>query len=108
MTHTNTEPDLAVFAQTLTYAADIIAMDRDYQLPTDCPLKPGMDRAEQLLRRLATKADADKTVSRRVLTPGEHHAAWHAIEGAAGQEGADPGTILNAVLNTLGIEGREY
>ncbi|MEU6462183.1 hypothetical protein [Streptomyces sp. NPDC046976] len=40
----------------------------------------------------------------RVLTPGEHDRAWHAIEGAAGAPGADPGTILRAVLTALGIE----
>lgn len=39
----------------------------------------------------------------RVLTSLEHHAAWHAVEGAAGEEGADPGTILNAVLRALRI-----
>jgi hypothetical protein len=40
----------------------------------------------------------------RVLTPGEHDRAWHAIEGAAGQPGADPGTILSAVLAALNIQ----
>ncbi|MET9776093.1 hypothetical protein ABZ023_17865 [Streptomyces sp. NPDC006367] len=40
----------------------------------------------------------------RVLTPAEHDRAWHAIEGAAGEPGADPGTILNAVLAALGIQ----
>ncbi|MEH0574348.1 hypothetical protein QBA54_07590 [Streptomyces sp. B21-108] len=39
----------------------------------------------------------------RRLTEGEYSAAWHAVEGAAGQEGADPGTILHAVLDRLGI-----
>ncbi|MFF1444150.1 hypothetical protein [Streptomyces sp. NPDC058295] len=39
----------------------------------------------------------------RPLTEGEYNAAWHAAEGAAGEEGADPGTILHAVLNRLGI-----
>ncbi|MDX3249009.1 hypothetical protein [Streptomyces sp. ME18-1-4] len=39
----------------------------------------------------------------RQLTEGEHSAAWHAVEGAAGEEGADPGTILHAVLARLGI-----
>jgi len=39
----------------------------------------------------------------RRLTEGEYSAAWHAVEGAAGEEGADPGTILHAVLNRLGI-----
>ena len=40
----------------------------------------------------------------RVLTPSEHDRAWHAIEGAAGEPGADPGTILSAVLAALGIQ----
>ncbi|CAM5234236.1 hypothetical protein [Streptomyces griseomycini] len=38
-----------------------------------------------------------------VLTPAEHDRAWHAIEGAAGEPGADPGTILRAVLGALQI-----
>jgi hypothetical protein len=42
--------------------------------------------------------------ARRVLTPNEHDRAWHAIEGAAGEAVADPGTILNAVLHALRIE----
>lgn len=40
----------------------------------------------------------------RVLTPGEHDRAWHAIEGAAGEPCADPGTILSAVLAALNIQ----
>lgn len=40
---------------------------------------------------------------RRALTENEHSAAWQAIEGAAGEEDADPGTILAAVLDRLGI-----
>lgn len=40
---------------------------------------------------------------RRALTASEYNAAWHAVEGAAGQEGADPGTVLHAVLDRLGI-----
>ncbi|GAA2439168.1 hypothetical protein [Streptomyces glaucus] len=38
-----------------------------------------------------------------VLTPAEHDRAWHAIEDAAGEPGADPGTILRAVLGALQI-----
>lgn len=41
---------------------------------------------------------------RRTLTPGEYSAAWHAVEGAAGEEGADPATVLRAVLDRLGID----
>lgn len=43
----------------------------------------------------------------RQLTPGEYNAAWHAVEGAAGEEGADPGTVLHAVLDRLGIEWQD-
>lgn len=39
----------------------------------------------------------------RALTPSEYNTAWHAVEGAAGEEGADPGTVLHAVLDRLGI-----
>ncbi len=53
------------------------------------------------IRRLQTEP-AQPT--RRVLTPNEHDRAWHAVEGAAGTPGADPDTILNAVLHALRIE----
>ena len=43
----------------LRNAADTVGMDRDYQLPPDGPLKPGMDRAEKLLRRMADKLEKD-------------------------------------------------
>lgn len=49
------------------------------------------------------KAEVDKMRARQ-LTASEYNAAWHAVEGAAGQEGADPGTVLHAVLDRLGIE----
>ena len=39
----------------------------------------------------------------RTLTESQHNRAWHAIEGAAGEDMADPGTVLNAVLHALGI-----
>lgn len=47
--------------------------------------------------------DARPPVRRR-LTELEHTAAWHAIEGTAGEEGADPDTVLNAVLRALDID----
>ncbi|MGW1938992.1 hypothetical protein [Streptomyces goshikiensis] len=40
----------------------------------------------------------------RRLTEAEHDRAWHAIEGAAGEDGADPGTVLAAVLRALDID----
>jgi hypothetical protein len=43
----------------------------------------------------------------RKLTDSEYNAAWHAVEGAAGEEGADPGTILHAVLDRLGIDWQD-
>ncbi|MFE2973311.1 hypothetical protein [Streptomyces sp. NPDC059258] len=42
--------------------------------------------------------------ARRRLTPREHDRAWHAIEGSAGEPGADPGTVLAAVLHALRID----
>lgn len=47
------------------------------------------------------------TGPRRTLTPGEYNAAWHAVEGSAGEEGADPGTVLHAVLDRLGIQWQD-
>ncbi|MEU9000504.1 hypothetical protein [Streptomyces sp. NPDC048551] len=41
---------------------------------------------------------------RRRLSELEHDAAWHAIEGAAGEDDADPGTVLAAVLRALDID----
>jgi hypothetical protein len=46
-------------------------------------------------------------VPRRRLTELEHDAAWHAIEGTASEEGADPDTVLNAVLRALDIDPPE-
>lgn len=82
--------------------------------PVHCP--GAVDELEQtrdLLR--AEKQRADKAIeretaleeglnTRRVLTSAEHDRAWHAIEGAAGEEGADPGTVLAAVLAALNID----
>jgi hypothetical protein len=57
------------------------------------------------LRHRADEAQQPETqAARRVLTPNEHDRAWHAIEGAAGDPGADPGTVLNAVLRALRID----
>lgn len=46
----------------------------------------------------------DAPAERRTLTPREYTSAWHAVEGAAGEESADPATVLNAVLGALGID----
>lgn len=43
----------------------------------------------------------------RTLTDSEYNAAWHAVEGAAGEEGADPGTVLHAVLDRLEISWQD-
>ncbi|MFI5990333.1 hypothetical protein ACIBAC_00565 [Streptomyces sp. NPDC051362] len=63
--------------------------------------------AECAQQRAAGETEQPATVAApkpRVLTPGEHDRAWHAIEGAAGEPGADPGTILTAVLAALDIQ----
>ncbi|MDX5569519.1 hypothetical protein PYK79_48370 [Streptomyces sp. ID05-04B] len=66
----------------------------------------GRDAAAIELREAARKAIAKAEAERdapRTLTEGEYFAAWHAVEGAAGEEGADPATVLHAVLDRLGI-----
>lgn len=66
-----------------------------------------LDQLEEViagLRDVARQQGGQSTPTRRRLTEGEHDAAWHAIEGAAGEDGADPGTVLAAVLRALGID----
>ncbi|WP_329376120.1 hypothetical protein [Streptomyces sp. NBC_01483] len=63
----------------------------------------GPDQIATMLRSAADEAQQPET-ARWVLTPNEHDRAWHAIEGAAGDPGADPGTVLNAVLRALRID----
>lgn len=53
---------------------------------------------QAVIKQVTAERDAART-----LTPNEHDRAWHAIEGAAGQDDADPGTVLNAVLRALRI-----
>lgn len=55
------------------------------------------------LNLITPKAEVRRLRARQ-LTPSEYNAAWHAVEGTAGEEGADPGTVLHAVLDRLGIE----
>ncbi|MFF6940430.1 hypothetical protein [Streptomyces lavendulae] len=57
-----------------------------------------------VLRELLGQAGAQPAPGRRRLTELEHDAAWHAIEGTAGEPGADPGTVLAAVLRALDID----
>ncbi|MCY0928349.1 hypothetical protein OTB20_19530 [Streptomyces sp. H27-H1] len=45
-----------------------------------------------------------RVATRRVLTPNEYSGAWWAVEGASGEEGADPGSVLNTVLRALHID----
>jgi hypothetical protein len=72
-------------------AAYTVAYHQSARFPGDSPAM----RAAAL-----TGARPDR---RRTLTDLEHDAAWHAIEGAADEDGADPGTVLVAVLRALGI-----
>ncbi len=87
-------------------------------------ISPPRDEIEQARKRIAelgaehTKlvrwhredetalAEMRATIARlraRQLTDSEYNAAWHAVEGAAGEDGADPGTVLHAVLDRLRI-----
>ncbi|MFD5940229.1 hypothetical protein [Streptomyces griseus] len=80
--------------------------------PRNSPYANGRKDAANDLRRLADDAAAgvqppttsEAQPARRRLTPREHDRAWHAVEGSAGEPGADPGTVLNAVLHALRID----
>ncbi|MFJ3834481.1 hypothetical protein ACIPY6_03070 [Streptomyces sp. NPDC090054] len=69
-----------------------------------------VDSSAQMLRRLAegTRRPNDPLLhgapDRRQLTEAEHDAAWHAVEGTASEDGADPSSVLAAVLWTLNID----
>lgn len=72
--------------------------------------RTGMYAAARIVRRLRETApiapaeEAETATPNRTLTDSEYNRAWHAVEGAAGEEGADPGTVLHAVLDRLGID----
>lgn len=93
-------------ARALNEAADAITGRRRANSSWGFP-QVTVEQCEHLLRRMAAATAREARPAdpaRRVLTPGEHDRAWHAIEGAAGEPGADPGTILNAVLWALRID----
>jgi hypothetical protein len=65
-----------------------------------------LDQLEEViagLREIA-RQQGGAAPGRRRLTELEHDRAWHAIEGTASEDGADPGTVLAAVLHALGID----
>ncbi|MBP8538582.1 hypothetical protein [Streptomyces sp. MK37H] len=64
-------------------------------------LYPAVDSVVQQGTGRAVALDG---TARRSLTPEEYSAAWHAVEAAVGAPGADPATVLLAVLNALGIQ----
>ncbi|MET9776244.1 hypothetical protein ABZ023_18620 [Streptomyces sp. NPDC006367] len=64
---------------------------------------PELREALAMTAQFAQQRTAASARKPYVLTPAEHDRAWHAIEGAAGEPGADPGTILRAVLGALRI-----
>ncbi|MDX2699879.1 hypothetical protein [Streptomyces ipomoeae] len=66
-------------------------------------LELDQERAAVLRRDLAGP-DGEPEPGPRRLTPNEYTSAWHAVEGAAGEPGADPATVLHAVLRALGID----
>ncbi|NUS13450.1 MAG: hypothetical protein HOY69_18950 [Streptomyces sp.] len=81
-----------------------LTAEREQQIRT-LDLAPLMDDrpAAVVSGHLAALLGEIDRLRARTLTPGEYNAAWHAVEGSAGEEGADPGTVLHAVLDRLGI-----
>lgn len=71
---------------------------------TDGDRKAVAEFKAYLADRAASSHAAPDGTARRTLTPDEYSAAWHAVEGAAGEPGADPATVLYAVLDRLGIQ----
>lgn len=66
-----------------------------------------LDRVEEVItgmRDMARQAGGQSAPAPRRLTELEHDRAWHAIEGTTSEDGADPGTVLAAVLHALGID----
>lgn len=92
-----TDLDLDLIA---TRAAHLYETAGYAQLPDDAEILTGTEVPALIAE---VRASRRLQQSRRTLTPGEYDAAWHAVEGAAGEPGADPGTILHAVLDRLGI-----
>uniref|UniRef100_UPI0024A9CF30 hypothetical protein n=1 Tax=Streptomyces sp. CC208A TaxID=3044573 RepID=UPI0024A9CF30 len=98
------------FARTVTLASGTPQISVQLTLLTGTPMVcltstgPGeavvevpVDHVEEVVAGIR---DAARTAAGRTLTPLEHDAAWHAVEGA---EDPDPGTILAAVLRALRI-----
>jgi hypothetical protein len=62
-----------------------------------------LDRLASKVERGAIRPGEQGGKERAVLTSTQYSAAWHAVEGTAGRDDADPGLVVNAVLDVLGI-----
>ncbi|WP_405699129.1 hypothetical protein OG209_05395 [Streptomyces sp. NBC_01383] len=71
-------------------------------MPDTTPSRPAMTMREIRDRLGHTQPDTTPT-DRRTLTADEYSSAWHAVEGSTGEPGADPATVLAAVLRVLDI-----
>jgi len=70
---------------------------------TEQPARPAMTMRE-IRTALGYKTERDaEPVAVRTLTVEEHDRAWHAAEAAFGSEGADIGTVVNAILRAIDI-----
>ncbi|EGE40829.1 hypothetical protein GTY83_07220 [Streptomyces sp. SID4928] len=101
--------DRAAEAKAATTITRLRAERAELNRRLDC-LRGDMRDMEHCLREQNAEFDrtrraaAEPQPARRRLTPSEHDRAWHAIEGGVGEDGADPGTVLNAVLHALRID----
>ncbi|WP_329615634.1 hypothetical protein OG244_23255 [Streptomyces brevispora] len=71
-------------------------------MPDTTPSRPAMTMREIRDRLGHTQPDTTPA-DRRTLTADEYSSAWHAVEGSTGEPGADPATVLAAVLRVLDI-----
>lgn len=100
-----TEKALHEIALGLKAEVDRLRAQRRYLIDQLAKKDAASGEADRKLREfLAGPTEEPETAEpTRTLTESEYNAAWHAVEGAAGEEHADPGTVLHAVLDRLGI-----
>jgi hypothetical protein len=115
LTHVRRDADSAIemysFPSSYKVTDQILELDLDTWDPgedaTDDQRRQDINDLVDARAAVGALLEENRRLRARRLTEGEYNAAWHAVEGAAGEEGADPGTVLHAVLDRLGISWRD-